>query len=668
MTRQPSSESEDPHMNENNPAPVIPPEGPEIPQGRRRRVAPRSSQNDAERGQEGLPPQPPQKPSPVMPLPDSFEPPVERFPETPEQLSGAASRRPPRERPNVEGAPAAGAPDTSAPDTGGPSQVSESRGQAYPRGRHGSPDRPQRQEGAPPVDSSPAGEGPVDGPPIGEPLIGAPLAGGPVPEGNLKGAQKNRAPLQGTPRWMRRHRRPPNNNPQPAPKEGETAPSEPAHAGEGAGASGAGASTDNRGQNGRPRGSRPPRGRRQNRDGEQRGPRNTQGAGNSGGSHPASGDKPTGGEGTPGERRPNNQRSNNRQPGNQPKAIRPNGGRQDGGRQQGGGQNGARPQGARPQGTRPPGNRQPGDRQPGRRRPEYSMTYNAPPSLPIPTDRGIKARSHHGSFSKNWWARRWIEAMERLVMAARLQRGRSYARAGQVLSIQEIDNGITSVVQGSRPAPYRVEIKVKPLTDEQWEQAIDAMAEQALFTAQLLAGEMPGNIEDAFETAGVSLFPSRPGDLTTDCTCPDWANPCKHVAATHYILGDRFDDDPFLLFRLRGRTQEQILEGLRLRRAGEGETVEENAIADAVPALLDQMNHFWESGEPLDTFQLAIRPPNMEMPLLQRLGEPAFLSGESLQTMLRPLYGIFLRSALRAAYSEDEPAETSADDEVINGG
>ena len=89
------------------------------------------------------------------------------------------------------------------------------------------------------------------------------------------------------------------------------------------------------------------------------------------------------------------------------------------------------------------------------------------------------------------------------------------------------------------------------------------MAGQALFAAQLLAGEMPQDIEEAFAAAGVSLFPDRRGDLDTDCSCPDWANPCKHVAATHYILGEQFDEDPFLLFRLRGRTQEQILAALR---------------------------------------------------------------------------------------------------------
>lgn len=288
----------------------------------------------------------------------------------------------------------------------------------------------------------------------------------------------------------------------------------------------------------------------------------------------------------------------------------------------------------------------------------YSANWPQP-SVPIHTDQGIKLRSQRGGLSKNWWARRWIEAMERLVDPARLQRGRSYARSGQVLSITENKAGIEAKVQGSRPAPYRVSIQVTHLNKRQWAEVVNAMAEQALFTAQLLAGEMPDNIEDAFQTAGVSLFPLRPGDLTTSCSCPDWANPCKHVAATHYILGDRFDDDPFLLFRMRGRAQEQILDDLRLLRGGgmdmEEEETEENL--PAAPSLADNLAGFWESAEDLDSFPLTITPPTVDMPILKRLGDPAFLSGDSLMTVLKPVYDSLTRYSLRAAYTDIDAEE-----------
>src|SRR5207249_5250545 len=134
---------------------------------------------------------------------------------------------------------------------------------------------------------------------------------------------------------------------------------------------------------------------------------------------------------------------------------------------------------------------------------------------------------------------------ERLVNPGRLARGRSYARTGQVVSLDIGRDGVKAVVQGSRPEPYTVQIKFKQLTDAEWERVIDAMAGEALYAARLLSGEMPEQIEEVFAAAGASLFPAERGDLETDCSCPDWANPCKHVAAVHYLLGERFEADPF---------------------------------------------------------------------------------------------------------------------------
>ena len=185
------------------------------------------------------------------------------------------------------------------------------------------------------------------------------------------------------------------------------------------------------------------------------------------------------------------------------------------------------------------------------------------------------------------WSSWWI--------LARLTRGRTYARKGQVLSIEETKDGIAARVQGSRKTPYKISIQIAPLTDAEWEKVIDALAEQAIFTAQLLAGEMPQDIEQAFDAAQVSLLPSRRADLKTDCSCPDYANPCKHIAATHYILGERFDEDPFLIFRLRGRTQEQVMAALRQRRAGETDSTEEEAEEpEAVTPLEQQIAHFFD--------------------------------------------------------------------------
>ncbi len=169
--------------------------------------------------------------------------------------------------------------------------------------------------------------------------------------------------------------------------------------------------------------------------------------------------------------------------------------------------------------------------------------------------------------------------------------------------------------QGSRVKPYRVTIQVMPLKAEEWEKALDVLASQAVYAAKLLAGEMPENIEEAFQSAKLNLFPERPGELVTQCSCPDWANPCKHVAAAHYILGDRFDEDPFLLFRMRGRSQEQVLEGLRLHRGGVVEETSITPVEEISTALESTPEIFWEPGEQLSAFSVQIKLPKVSLPI-----------------------------------------------------
>jgi uncharacterized Zn finger protein len=281
--------------------------------------------------------------------------------------------------------------------------------------------------------------------------------------------------------------------------------------------------------------------------------------------------------------------------------------------------------------------------------------YYFKPTKPKEAKDGLKARNQRGSFAKNWWAQRWIAALERLVDSGRLTRGRAYARKGQVLSIEETKDGIAAKVQGSQRSPYKIKIQIAPLSEAHWDKVIDALSEQAIFTAQLLAGEMPQEIESAFEAAKVSLFPARRDDLKTDCSCPDYANPCKHVAAAHYILGERFDEDPFLIFRLRGRTQDQVMAALRQRRAGEAEITEaELEEPEAVIPLDEQMAHFWEFSAPLDSFSVSIHPPAIEMPLLKRLGEASFVPEPGLELLLRGAYQTFSKKALEAAYREGD--------------
>ncbi len=277
---------------------------------------------------------------------------------------------------------------------------------------------------------------------------------------------------------------------------------------------------------------------------------------------------------------------------------------------------------------------------------------------------GIKARTGRGQqFGQTWWAGRWLAALEQLVDPGRLTRGRSYARSGQVLNLDITPGRVASRVQGSRPKPYQVRIEVKPLTDAEWAKVVRAMAAQALFAAKLLAGEMPPNIEEAFASARVSLFPNRRGDLVTDCSCPDWANPCKHVAAVYYLLGEQFDDDPFLIFRLRGRDKAQILSALRVQRtasagraapapkarAGRPAPVSEETV---VP-LADCLPGFWQAGEALEALRFSLAAPDIDAAVVKQLGEPAFWVGPgTFADRLSRAYAAITRAALEQALGE----------------
>jgi len=171
---------------------------------------------------------------------------------------------------------------------------------------------------------------------------------------------------------------------------------------------------------------------------------------------------------------------------------------------------------------------------------------------------GIKAQSKRGAFGTGWWAQRWIAKLHEFELGARLARGRSYARSGQVTQIALEPGGVRAQVQGSRAKPYDVTIRIAQLVAPEWRAVTAAIAADARLAAALLAGQMPEDIESAFRAAGVSLFPAHERDMQTACSCPDWSNPCKHVAAVFYLVGEEFDRDPFLLFVVRGFAREAV--------------------------------------------------------------------------------------------------------------
>jgi len=231
--------------------------------------------------------------------------------------------------------------------------------------------------------------------------------------------------------------------------------------------------------------------------------------------------------------------------------------------------------------------------------------------------------------NREWWAQRWIDVLESFGWVRRLARARTYAREGNVLNIDFKGSKVTARVQGTAPEPYKVSLSIDPFADDQWSYVIESMAQQAIFSAKLLAGEMPQNIEEVFTANGLSLFPFTKFDIHSKCSCPDPANPCKHIGAVYYLLGDRFSEDPFVLFQLRGRTQEQIIEALRqIRSAGSVEDGTADNALDAhttlaQPSALEAplaIDRFWHYTEQLESSLVVIAPPPTSETVLDVLG------------------------------------------------
>jgi uncharacterized Zn finger protein len=269
-----------------------------------------------------------------------------------------------------------------------------------------------------------------------------------------------------------------------------------------------------------------------------------------------------------------------------------------------------------------------------------------PPSQPLTARGGIKSQARRGQFGESWWARRWIGVLESFHIGARLQRGRSYARSGQALTI-DIECGLVRArVQGSRPRPYDVTIRMKVLTDAQWRKVEKELVNKPLYAAKLLAGEMPQDIEAIFGQAGVQLFPAASRDLETECSCPDWSNPCKHIAAVYYLLGEEFNRDPFLIFRLRGRAREALTGGLKSPSSPAGMPAAPEAPGDPPPA---DPSAFWRGAPVPDDLYGEVRIPQIHATLPKRLGNFPFWRGNAtLMDSLERIYAAASAAGLDA--------------------
>ena len=186
----------------------------------------------------------------------------------------------------------------------------------------------------------------------------------------------------------------------------------------------------------------------------------------------------------------------------------------------------------------------------------------------LATARGGRAPGRE-TYGNTWWGRAWVAALEERARLDpnRLPRGRAYARGRRVGRLLAEPGEVRAPVVGSRAVAYRVRVRVRQLRDDEWAKALDAVAARAGHAAALLDGELSPEVAADLAGVGIDLLPGA-GEVTTTCSCPDEADPCKHAAAVCYLVAGLLDDDPFTLLLLRGRTRDEVLAGLRSRRGG----------------------------------------------------------------------------------------------------
>jgi uncharacterized Zn finger protein len=253
---------------------------------------------------------------------------------------------------------------------------------------------------------------------------------------------------------------------------------------------------------------------------------------------------------------------------------------------------------------------------------------------PIRVDGGLAVRAQRGKIGEQWWSRRFVDILEEICPPGRLARGRTYARKGQVIDFTLTPGRVSGRVQGSRPDPYQVTLRISAYDEAQWTEIASSLAGQALYRAALLAGNMPHEIVEVFDELSLPLFPSR---VDMACSCPDWSVPCKHASAVLYVLAEAFDDDPFLVLAWRGRNRDELLDALRATPEP-AEVIDPLAVPDS--PLEDHLTDFYSPAISLS--RLRERPSRVTAPpelLLRALDAPPIrVRHIPLTDLLRPAY------------------------------
>lgn len=233
------------------------------------------------------------------------------------------------------------------------------------------------------------------------------------------------------------------------------------------------------------------------------------------------------------------------------------------------------------------------------------------------------------------WSSQFMGMFESLGMGSRFQRGRRYARVGNVVSLTISASLVVALVRGDDDKLYRARLALRAFSNGDWAAVERDLARQAFFTAKLLAGQLPEGIEEVFAAHKLRLFPDSLGELALDCNCPSWDVPCEHLTAACYVLADSFDTDPFGILAWRGRGREELLQRLhQLRGLGSGSPAAPPSTPAGPAVPFYGMQDLPKAAPAMPAVPGALRRPDA---LLDE-AEPLVIDGVSVTEQLRPLY------------------------------
>ena len=305
-------------------------------------------------------------------------------------------------------------------------------------------------------------------------------------------------------------------------------------------------------------------------------------------------------------------------------------------------------------------------------KPQYASFRSSRKSLVNPrrVRGGVKFKLKAGETPRSWVTQRLLRVAEQGAEAEIYKDGLEYARLGQTKRLTIEETLCEGVIQGRSDKPYTTTLELSQFDAESQERVISAMADQVRYAAKLLSGELPSNIEDVFAPLGLKLFPAEPQDITPKCSCPDWSEEkpwCKHAVCLSALLAERMGDDPMIIFGLHGMPSQELIDGLRQKRAvgvqgpGPAPVLLQHVpgVSDVPSAPLDDsLGSFWEVGDELKQLDTPIEPPTLNCVLLRRLGSSPFPEGRfPLIGLMATCYQLIGEHAIR----EDESGEEQDD-------